>query len=422
MLSKSPKKAGEPFRKRLHQFLLRPRVARVVVLFKVTVVQAAIVLLVFGVHQRYFSVRYREVPLSLAASFLAVQAALIVAQLLVSTAIKHRSSISGSDSDQVSPTIRKYLSAHLAGDNHYRELTTLSVWHRGDVQRCLTEFLGAVDGGSRFRLQELAVRLGLPWVWEKFARFGTTAQRRDAAYRLGLLGMQEYRRTVIGMLNDPAPHVQAAACRALLAIGRSGDADRVVRFVLDAPLLVRAILAPELRSYQSAARPVILETLSGLPMQDAELQTRSITALEMATAWQIALPLSSLNPALVHASAQLRAAAFRALAPLGSTPGVDLWIFAGLADPDLHVRSEAAAAARRIRLQSAIPALESLLSGESAKGRPLREACRALAAMGPTGWEVLEDRVQSTDRELASNALSALAAAQVGSAELLEVA
>jgi HEAT repeat protein len=402
------------FRQRVHDFFLRPRVARVVVLVKVAIVQAAIVILVIGVHQRYFAARYKELPLSLAVSFLAVQAGLIFTQLLVSTAVKHRAAASGRDSDEVRPTIRRYLAEHVAGEDHRRVLLTLSLWHRSDVQRCLTEFLGAVEGVSRVRLQELAVRLGLPWMWAKLARFGATSQRREAAYRLGLLGVPEYRKPLLSLLEDHSPHVQAAACRGLLAIGDPEDIRRVMGFVLDAPLLVRAVLVTELGRHQAEARAAVVAALRSL------VERRMVAALDLAAAWRIPLPLAVLAPALVHASATVRAAAVGMLPLLGVNQEVELWLFAGLVDPEAKVRSAAMSASRRVKLISAIPAIEAMLHGPDRS--TARECCLALAAMGPEGWGVLEQLVRHGDPQLAADALSALSAAQVGPVEWLEVA
>jgi HEAT repeat protein len=402
------------FRQRLHDFFLRPRVARVVVLVKVAIVQAAIVILVLGVHQRYFAARYKELPLSLAVSFLAVQVGLILGQLLVSTAIKYRAATSGRDSDEVRPAIRRYLAEHVAGEDHRRVLLTLSLWHRGDVQRCLTEFLGAVEGVSRARLQELAVRLRFPWMWAKLARFGTTAQRREAAYRLGLLGLPEYRKPLLALLEDHAPHVQTAACRGLLAIGDPDDLHRVMHFVLDAPLLVRAVLVTELGRHETAARAAVVGALR------SRVEHRMAAALELAAAWVMPLPLPVLTPALLHTSATIRAAALGMLHLLGPSHEVELWLFAGLVDPEAKVRSAAMSASRRMKLRSAIPAIEALLHGPDRSSA--RECCLALAAMGPDGWSVLEELVRRDDRQLAAYALSALSAVQVGPAELLEVA
>lgn len=402
------------FRKRAHDFFLRPRVARVVVLLKVVIVQAAIVILVLGVNQRFFAARYKELPLSLAVSFLAVQIGLIIGQLLVSSAVKHRSALSEKDSEEVCPVIRNYLAEHVAGEDRRRVLMTLSVWHRGDVQRCLTEFLAAVEGVSRIRLQELAVRLGYPWMWAKLARFGTTSQRREAAYRLGLLGLPEYRRPLVSLLDDHAPHVQTAASRALLAIGEPEDIELVMSFAFDAPLLVRAVLVTELGRHEAAARRAVVAALR------SQVERRVVAALEMCAAWMLPLPVSLLTPALIHTSAKVRASAFGMLHLLGATSEVELWLFAGLVDPNPLARSAAMSAARRIKLRSAIPVIESLLRSPDRSGA--RECCIALAAMGPDGWPVLEELVRRGDRELAGYALSALAAAQVGPAELLEVA
>jgi hypothetical protein len=145
-------------------------------------------------------------------------------------------------------------------------------------------------------------------------------------------------------------------------------------------------------------------------------ESQLVAALELAAGWMSRLPYGMLVSLLVHPRARVRASAFPLLQFEGSPAQVETWIFAGLADPEEPVRLAATRLAGKLRLRSVIPALESSLGDPH--GELTREALRALAAMGPEGWQILERSVLSPDPKLAARAAEALSAAHLSAVEV----
>lgn len=396
------------WRKQANEFLARPRVVRVTVLLRVSCVVAVLLFLVWQIHIYGYGPRVRDVPLSLAYSFLTMQVLLVTVLLLLSSLLKSRSARAGAGSAEVVPVVRHHLTEYLHGDDRRRVLLRLCLWHGADVQRCILQFLSAVQGSARERLTGLAVLLQLPWVWEKVALYGTVEQRREAAHSLGLLALPRSRVALRKLLFDASPHVQTAACRALIALGRPEDIERVLLFSLEAPLMVRAILVSELAPHARALSESVFHHISHTGPAD-----RVVAALELAAGWMLPVPLPLLSRLLASPQPAVRAAALAVLPYHGASPATELWILAGLADPDILVRTQAIRAASRLQLPSAIPALVALLAGDQPEALA-RESCRGLAALGRDGWQVLEDTIRTRGRAVASQAAEALSGALVG--------
>lgn len=392
--------------RRLRDFFRSPAADRAFVLLKVCFVLSLLVYMAWQVHHQVFSRRVREVPLSMALSFLSVQVMLITLELLLSCLIKQKDATRRNFSSRALPLIRKNLAEHIAGEDRFRPLLAMCIVHGSDVQRSLADFLGSVDGSARARLTALASSLGVSWVWEKVALYGTAEQRKDAAFHLGLLATSSSSEVLRRMLADASPHVRTAACRSLLRMGASADVDQVYRSCLQSPLLVRALLMTDLQPH--AAR--LLDEIFP-PVFAAGEESQLAAALELAAGWMSRFPYAKLVSLLVHPCASVRAAALPLLQFEGSPAQVETWIFAGLADTEEPVRLAAARLAGKLRLRSAIPALESSLGDPH--GELTRESLRALGAMGPEGWQILERAVLSPHPKLAARAAEALSAAHV---------
>ncbi|MCZ2148485.1 MAG: HEAT repeat domain-containing protein [Bryobacterales bacterium] len=392
--------------RRLRESFRSPAADRAFVLLKVCFVLSLFVYMAWQVHHQVFSRRVREVPLSLALSFLSVQVMLMTSELLLSCLIKQKDATRRGFSSRALPFIRKNLAEHIAGEDRHRPLLAMCLVHGSDVQRSLADFLGSVEGAARARLTALASSLGVDWVWEKVALYGTAEQRKDAAFHLGLLATSSSRDVLRRMLADASPHVRTAACRSLLRMGDLADVDQVFHSCLQSPLLVRALLMTDLQPHA----PRLLDEIFPLLLAAGEA-SQVAAALELAAGWMSRLPYGMLASLLVHPRASVRAAAVPLLQFEGSPARVEAWIFAGLADPEAPVRLAAARLSGKLRIRSAIPALESSLGDP--RGEVTRESLRALAAMGPEGWQILERSVLSPDPKLAARAAEALSAAHL---------
>ncbi|MCC6391397.1 MAG: HEAT repeat domain-containing protein [Bryobacterales bacterium] len=391
---------------RVRDFSRSPAADRAFVLLKVCFVLSLLVYMAWQVHHQVFSRRVREVPLSMALSFLSVQVMLMAAEFLLSCLIKQKDATRRSFSSRALPLIRKNLAEHIAGEDRYRALLAMCLVHGSDVQRALADFLGSVEGSARARLTALASDLGVSWVWEKVALYGAAEQRKDAAFHLGLLATSSSREVLRRMLSDASPHVRTAACRSLLRMGEPADVDQVFRSCLESPLLVRILLMTDLQPHA----PRLLEEVFPRALAAGEA-SQLVAALEIAAGWMSRLPYGMLVSLLVHPRAPVRAAAFPLLQFAGCPAQAETWIFAGLADPEEAVRLAAARLAGKLGIRSAIPALEWSLGDPH--GELTRESLRALAAMGPEGWGILERSVLSPDAKLAARAAEALSAAHL---------
>ncbi|MBI3684670.1 MAG: hypothetical protein HY235_30235 [Acidobacteria bacterium] len=382
------------------------RLERAVVLVKVCLVIGIFLCPVWLLHLYVYSARVRELPLSLALSFLTAQGSTVVLQLVISCALKKREEVRSKSAEQALPAIRACLAAQAGGDHRHKELQRYSVWHQAEVEQCLTAFLSAVDGHARERLTQLAIHLGFRARWQQLAVSGGVVQKRHAAHCLGLLSAWAARPVLRQMLSDRSPLVQSAASLSLLKLGAAEDIEDVFRFSLQAQLLVRAMLAGALRPHALLLRE------RAIPRELTGKNPRPVlTALEMAEAWRVPLSLASLIPLLLHADPRIRATAIRLLPLNGLDDEVELWVLAGLADPQETVRAAAASAASRMRMISSIPALERLI--DEAGDELMNEALRALATMGSEGWEILERNILAPDRRIAAKAAEALAMAQI---------
>lgn len=382
------------------------RLERAWILAKVFAVIGAFLYPVWQVHLHVYSGAVRELPLSLALSFLTVQGATILIELILSCLIKRKDAARRLRSAAAIGLIREQMAAHLTGENRLPALRLLCLWHGGDVQRCAVEILSRLQGAALGRMSELAAALGLRWVWEKMALLGNVEQRKQAAYCLGLLAASKARPALEKMLGDRCASVQAAACRALLRLGERKDVERVFHLALEAPLLVRVMVASELEPFAKfLASGPLLDVIGSADQQ------RIVRALELAEVWRVAPSLGRLIPLLIDYRGPVRAAAFGVLPFSAAEADAELWVLAGLADPEEKVRAAAMRAAARMRLHACIPALERGLFAE--KGDLAQQCSEALAAMGPEGWRSLEQAALCLRHPAASRSLEALERAQL---------
>jgi HEAT repeat protein len=158
-------------------------------------------------------------------------------------------------------------------------------------------------------------------------------------------------------------------------------------------------MAEELRRHavRLCERAIPKELKSGDPK-------RILATLQMAAAWERALPTLSIGGLLDAADRKVRLQVLGLTYLLPDSPGLRRGILDALSDPDQEIASSAARAAGRLHMEEALPGLARCLR----LGNALlaRSAAAALADIPPMGWRILEEF------KTGSNQVSALAASE----------
>lgn len=372
--------------------------------FRAAVILASFFYPVWFLHVEYFSHRWQERPLSLAASFLTVQAAVILCQLLTSCALKRVALAREMRSRRVRPHLLKELAAYAAGDGQLAGIRTLERRYPADFDRTLERLLSLVSGEGRERLTALAEQLRLVRRWERWARRAPERERRHALECLGLLAGEYGGPALRRLARRSTPLVEASACRLLARSPRQEDAAWVFSLIVGKPYLVRVLLAGEMRRH---ARDLCQ---TALPAEAASGDTtRLLAALELAESWRKALRLPFLEQLMRHPSAAVRARALRLTPFAAEGQDVERYVRRALESDSEQVQAAALSAAAAFRAPSLLPLIERLASGGS--GELARLACTALAHCGPDGAEILRRLLLEGGALPAARAAEALSAA-----------
>ena len=307
----------------------------------------------------------------------------------------------------VLPRIRDALVDFVSGSNDISRLKEFAARHRADLTHAMFTFRGALAGTALDRLCALTVQLCLIDEWVDQTRSRDAFRRRTAFTRLAFVSAYEPCRRVVGDLlvhaiADSDPEVRLAAARALLHSGEPEQAESVFGMALAESLLVRVLLAEDLRQHAVA----LCERAVPEALRSADAG-RVAAALEMLGSWQRAIPLDDLRDLLDHRDSRVRLRAIR-LAPLVALPASNRGsIMTALEDPDPELRLAAAVVIGRLRLVEALPALARSLRLGSA--RVARAAANSLAEMPPRGWQTLEELSTRPHQVTAAAAREALA-------------
>lgn len=304
------------------------------------------------------------------------------------------------------PQIREALVDYLAGSDNRSRLREFVRISRGDVGAAVMSFQGTVSGSARDLLCELALELALVHDWCQDAHSRNVMQRRMGFSRLSFVCSFEPCRRVAGdillhALDDSDREVQLSASRALAQSGGIGEVERVFQHAVSGDPMNRILLTQELRHHAVplCERAIQKELQSGDPV-------RIQATLQMAAAWECALPLLGIGELLDAQDRRLRLMALRLASMVPDSPGIRKGILEALADPDPEIASSAAGAAGRLRMEAALPVLARCLRlGDATLAR---SAAAALADMPPLGWGVLEEFKASSNQITAQAASEAL--------------
>jgi hypothetical protein len=383
----------------------QPVFPRIKLVGQAALVLTALLYATWLLHVHFFYAHISQRPLSLAVAFLCMQTIAISIQLAISFSIKRRGESIEERAARTQPVIREHLAAHVSGENRTPQLSKLSRRYPDQVEICVVEALGAVQGYGRDRVSALASDMGLLEVWKKRLSSRYVHRRKEAVEFLGLLGRSDLQCTFETRLTDPDLLVRAAAVRSLLDLDQP-DTARLFQMAIEGPLLLRALVAGDLRKHSVAvSRRGLPESLFG------NEQPGIIAGLGVVEAWGRSLRVPEVAALTFHASLEVRVAAIRSLAFVEATRDTESLILAALEDTNSEIRVAAMHACSQRRMQSSIPSLQRELRSGDAACMPA--SCQALAMMGEEGWGILEECVLSPDRALAAEALSALAAARV---------
>jgi HEAT repeat protein len=230
---------------------------------------------------------------------------------------------------------------------------------------------------------------------------------------LGLLAHSDLRPIFEASLSDPDPLVSAAACRALLGLGGVPDTARLFRLAIEGPLLLRAMVAGDLRRHSLAL------SSSGLPELAAHTEPQILAGLGIVGAWEKSLHVPQVASLTLHPSIEVRAAAIRSLGFVQASVDTESLILAALEDPAPEIRLAAVFACSQRGLRSSIDSLARQLRGTDEACT--RAACDTLANLGNEGRNILENCVLDPNLALAGKALEALAAAHLKPASSLQL-
>jgi hypothetical protein len=313
--------------------------------------------------------------------------------------------------DAVRPAMSEALVLYLAGSNETAALRSFASTHRRDLTEAVVAFQNTVGGETRDRLCNLALDLGLVNDWCEETRSRDPIRRRTAFARLAFACAYEPCHRVAGDLlalglRDEDREVRLAACRALLQAGEMPNVEKVFEFAVSHSLLVRILLAEDLRRY---AIPLCRRAIpKALKSPDPR---RTLATLEMVAAWERAMPLGDLDELLLHRDREIRVCALR-LASITPTTGPNRAAILRLLaeEEDTEVRTGAALAAARLKIEEALPLLARCVRLGPAE--LARTAADALAGMVPKGREVLQDLSRGAEPATAAAASEALARAQ----------
>lgn len=387
----------------------------------------ALGVLLFGIwelHRKVIVHWIPIVPLSLAVASILFQTFLALLLLIISAHLKRRDQARLLVSSRNVPIIREHLAAFTLRETDQAKLTDFRRRDPKEFEICLLEFLKNMSGPSRDRLSRLASTLGLVETWKRRASNGDT----HAIESLGLLTGTNTWSFIEGLTDHYQTLVRVAAFRVLAraaSCGEYADSAKVFRAVFASPLLVRVMLAGELRQYATHFDEQNMSALlSGLEAG------QTFAALEMMESWHCGLPIAGLAALTRHPDFRIRAAALRLAACDATRAGANhAWarvylpasrsnqnslvpaVIRAMGDDNRQVRAAALDAAARMGVRSALASIT--LSAEQTDANVSSLACLALSTMGQRGHAALQEKVMRGNPRVAAAAVESLAAAKL---------
>ncbi|MBV8774397.1 MAG: HEAT repeat domain-containing protein [Deltaproteobacteria bacterium] len=304
------------------------------------------------------------------------------------------------------PSINETLAAEVVTGGQIEQLKRFARKCPIILAECIRAELSCIAGRTHRHISQLACDLGLVQHWTCQLRSRRPLRRSRAVRLLGALDLTTARSMLVGALNDDSEQVRIEAGRALVRWGDAEAIEAVLTFATSQPLLLRALVAEDLRHVMASCERYLPKLLWD------DDPTITAGALDIITAWQKTLRIPHFEALLQHSTAGVRLRALR-LAPY-ITDRHDLLgdaVIAALFDPNREIRAAAATAAGAMGLTKSIPRLHSLL--QAADERVSLNAAWALSRLGDKGLTALEAEILGGS-PCAAFALEALERSQLG--------
>jgi HEAT repeat protein len=342
-----------------------------------------------------------------AVAFTAVQFSLTAAIVTVLFLSRRFTEIRSRRAAGLMPRIREELARQATGEDAQAPLARLFRRYPKEMETALAEFLHVIRGTEHQRLGDLAVEIGMVSRWEKRYRDRSIAKRKSAVELLAQVRHPVSLRILALALSDEDQSIRIQAARAQVRTGGGPEVEKVFAFALTQPLVVRALLAEELRPH--------LGLLSARAIPDSFSCGRRdeiLAALDMIGAWRRGLAVPSVSILLRHPDPEIRAKAWQVLPFVGIAVDPGEEVLEAILEENDSVSSAAAATAGRMKLSSAVPALTHRLRGQNES--VVLAAARSLSQLGNTGLGILEREVVAGTDLSAAASLEALEKTRIG--------
>ena len=299
--------------------------------------------------------------------------------------------------------IRELLSDHAVGGQNLEALKQIGRGQRSLIEHCLAELLFSVRGEAKRSLTDVAVALGFVSEWKQRAKSWSITERRFAISTLAETGLAEATDTLHAALTDPDAQIRLMSARSL-ARSSGASAKEMFAYALSQPLLIRALLAEELKKHAA----VISAADLFLPLGN---RAQLLAALGIILSWRCSVQVPGLQDLLNDPDPEIAEAALRILPYAGEPAAQEEQLQTAFNRPEPSIRSVAAAIQGRLQICSATPCLTRGLSDPDCS--VVYSCASAIAELGPDWWPLLESEVL-TGSPRARIALEALETAQSG--------
>ena len=275
------------------------------------------------------------------------------------------------------------------------------------LEECIANSLSDLKESGRDRIAQFAVDHGFSAQWIKALSSPLKGERKRSVTLLGLISRVAGGSAIPAALDDNEPAVRTEAARALLMVGDLHHIDRVFRSMLRESLLIRALLAGDLKLH---ARYLLANTIPEVLAEGSRIDT--IRCLETMVSWKRALPSFDIRPWLAEPRDPLIWPLALALLPyVPVDDSISDHLLCALESADLEVQCAAARAAGQLKIERLMPALARSLN----QNRQFAlVSATAMAQMGMPGERDLAKIVCRADRAAAAVAMEALERFTVG--------
>jgi HEAT repeat protein len=270
---------------------------------------------------------------------------------------------------------------------------------------CVRAELSCITGSAHRHLSQVACELGLQQKWIRQLRSQRPLHRRRAVRLLASLEPSMSRFMLVTALSDDDEEVRIEASRALIRWGEREEIEAVLKFIATQPLMLRALVAEDLRPVMTICEPLMSELLCS---DDVRIV---MGVLDIIEAWQKTFSIAGFERLLNHPSAEVRVRALRLAPYIHDASRSEHAVLAALLDQNYEIRATAAYSAGRMNLRNAIPYLQSFL--RTGDDRVALAAAKALSRLGDDGMASLEAEILAGGR-CATFALEAIEKAQLG--------